>query len=117
MVHRYVQWRLTLLIVVLGTLPFASPLRAEPPQSAFGFNGTVSGFPTREFFVSGGGAYGLASDFVHSAGGFSCFQDVLQGPLSVSINPDDPGPCLADEGVRWDTAELLASTTLKCTGS
>jgi hypothetical protein len=117
MMHSHVQWRVSVLVVVLGTLPFASPLRAEPPQSAFGFNGTVSGFPTGEVFVSGGGAYGLATDFVQSAGGFSCLQDVLQGPLSVSINPDDPGPCLADEGVRWDTAELLASTTFKCTGA
>jgi len=42
---------------------------------------------------------------------------VRQGPLSASINPDDPGPCLAGEGVRWDTAALLASTTFKCTGA
>jgi hypothetical protein len=68
-------------------------------------------------FLTGGGAYGLATDFVHSAGGFSCLEDVLQGPLSMSINPDDPGPCLAGEGVRWDTAALLASTTFKCTGA
>jgi hypothetical protein len=106
----------TLLLVFLGPLLLASPLVAEPPQSAFGFNGTVSGFPTGEVFVSGGGAYALATDFVHSAGGFSCLEDVLQGPLSVSINPDDPGPCLADEGVRWDTAALLKDTTFKCTG-
>jgi hypothetical protein len=104
------------LVIVLGGLPFASPLRAEPPQSAFGFNGTVSGFPTGEVLLSGGGAYDLSSDFVRSAGGFSCLEDVGQGPLSVSINPDDPGPCLADQGVRWDTAALLASTTFKCTG-
>jgi hypothetical protein len=106
-----------LLVVFLGTLLLASPLVAEPPQSAFGFNGTVSGFPTGEVFVSGGGAYALATNFVKSAGGFSCLEDVLQGPLSVSINPDDPGPCLAGEGVRWDTAELLASTGFKCTGA
>jgi hypothetical protein len=35
----------------------------------------------------------------------------------VSINPDDPGPCLAGQGVRWDTAQLLPSTTFKCTGA
>jgi hypothetical protein len=42
---------------------------------------------------------------------------VGQGPLSQSINPDDPGGCLAGEGVRWDTAELLPETTFKCTGA
>jgi hypothetical protein len=117
MVHRRVHSKVSLLVAVLCPLLFGAPLRAEPPQSAFGFNGTVSGFPTGEVFLSGGGAYGLATDFVQSAGGFSCLQDVLQGPLSVSINPDDPGPCLADQGVRWDTAELLPSTTFKCTGA
>lgn len=44
-------------------------------------------------------------------------EDVLQGPLSVSINPNDPGPCLQGQGVRWDTARVLASTTFKCTGA
>jgi hypothetical protein len=43
-------------------------------------------------------------------------EDVKQGPLSVSINSDDPGPCLAGQGVRWDTAQLLQSTQFKCTG-
>jgi hypothetical protein len=42
---------------------------------------------------------------------------VQQGPLNTSINPDDPGRCLAGQGVRWDTAELLPSTTFKCTGA
>jgi hypothetical protein len=107
----------TLLVVFLGTLLLASPLVAQPAQQGFGFNGTVSGFPTGEVFVSGGGAYDIATQFVNSAGGFSCLEDVLQGPLSVSINPDDPGPCLEGQGVRWDTAELLASTMFKCTGT
>jgi len=105
-----------LLVVFLGTLLLASPLVAQPAQQAFGFNGTVSGFRTGVVFVSGGGAYALP-DFVHSAGGFSCLEDVEQGPLSMSINPDDLGPCLTGEGVRWDTAELLTDTiSFKCTG-
>jgi hypothetical protein len=83
----------------------------------FGFNGTVSGFPTGEVFLSGGGAFDRTANSVHSAGGFKCLEDVLQGPLSTSINPDDPGPCRAGEGVRWDTAALLPSTTFKCTGA
>ena len=83
----------------------------------FGFNGTVSGFPTGEVFLTGGGAYDRTTNFVDSAGGFRCLADVLQGPLSTSINLDDPGPCRAGEGVRWDTAGLLPSTTFKCTGA
>lgn len=111
------QWAVTRSAVFLGTLLVAAPVFAQPPQSAFGFNGTVSGFPTGEVFVSGGGAYVLAPEFVKSAGGFSCLADVRQGPLSVSINPEDPGPCLAGEGVRWDTAKLLVSTGFTCTGA
>ena len=107
----------TLGLTVLCTLLLASPLLAEPPERGFGFKGTVSGFPTGEVFVSGGGAFSLATNFVHSGGGFSCLLDVRQGPLSVSINEDDPGPCLQGEGVRWDTAGLLASTGFTCTGA
>src|SRR5215470_17479257 len=106
MLHSYIRRKVTQSVVVLGMLLFVSPLMAQPPQGAFGFNGTVSGFPTGEVFLVGGGAYDLATDFVHSAGGFSCFRDVDQGPLSVSLNPDDPGACLAGQGVRWDTAAL-----------
>jgi hypothetical protein len=87
------------------------------PDAGFGFNGVVSGFPTGKVFLSGGGSFDLASGFVRSSGGFSCLEDVEQGPLSVSINPDNPGRCLAGQGVRWDTAGLLASTTFKCTGA
>jgi hypothetical protein len=87
------------------------------PDAGFGFNGVVSGFPTGKVFLSGGGTFDLASGFVKSSGGFSCLEDVEQGPLNVSINPDDPGRCLAGQGVRWDTAALLTSTTFKCTGA
>ena len=83
----------------------------------FGFNGTVSGFPTGKVFLSGGGSFDRTANLVASAGGFRCLEDVLQGPLSTSINPTDSGPCRAGEGVRWDTAELLPSTTFKCTGA
>ena len=111
------QWRVALSVAAFGTFGVVSPLMAGPPQGSFGFNGTVSGFPTGEVFLVGGGAYNLATDFAHSAGGFRCFKDVAQGPLSTSKNSDDPGPCLAGEGVRWDTAALLTSTTFKCTGA
>jgi hypothetical protein len=91
---------------------------AQGLRVGFGFNGTVSGFPTGKVFVTGGGTYDRAANVADSAGGFKCLdQDVLQGPLSISINPADPGPCRVGEGVRWDTAALLPSTTFKCTGA
>jgi len=85
-------------------------------KHGFGFNGTVSGFPTGAVFLTGGGSYDASTasntipseTFVHSGGGFRCTADVGQGPLKA---------CAAGEGVRWDTAQLLASTTFKCTGS
>jgi hypothetical protein len=95
----------------------ATPSGNPSPDAGFGFNGVVSGFPTGRVSVNGGGTFDLASGFVRSSGGFSCLQDVRQGPLSVSVNPDDQGPCLAGQGVRWDTAQLLRSTTFKCTGA
>jgi hypothetical protein len=103
-------------LVAVFVLPAAIAF-AAPPEAGFGFNGIVSGFPTGVGSVTGGGAYGFAGNFVHAAGGFGCLADVKQGPLSVSINPEDPGPCLAGQGVRWDTAKLLSSTTFKCTGA
>ena len=85
-------------------------------KHGFGFNGAVSGFPTGAVFLTGGGSYDASTasntipseTFVHSGGGFRCTADVGQGPLKG---------CAAGEGVRWDTAQLLASTTFKCTGS
>jgi hypothetical protein len=101
-----------------------APSTSSPPQLAlgqqrvgFGFNGTVSGFPTGSVFLTGGGSYDRAANLVDAAGGFRCVESVLQGPLNTSINPKDPGACLAGEGVRWDTAALLTSTTFKCTGA
>jgi hypothetical protein len=105
------------LLTFFSTLLLTTPLAAQPPEGAFGFNGVVSGFPTGVVSVNGGGAFDLNSDFVHTAGGFSCVANVGQGPLHVSVNPDDPGPCLAGQGVRWDTEELLSDTTFKCTGA
>ena len=85
-------------------------------RSAFGFNGNASGFPTGAVRLTGGGSYdpATASNIVPtetsvvSSGGFDCTEPVAQGPLAG---------CQRDEGVRWDTAQLLASTTFKCTGA
>jgi hypothetical protein len=85
------------------------------PNTGVGFNGDASGL-SGKVFLSGGGAFDL-SGFAKLGGGFSCLEPVSQGPLSVSINPDDPGPCLAGQGIRWDTAQLLTTTMFKCTAA
>ena len=111
---------MTMLAITLVFLliSFAHGEEAKKAKTGFGFNARlIHGFRTGAVFLTGGGAYDPDTGFVHSGGGFSCLEDVLQGPLSVSINPDDPGPCLAGEGVRWDTAALLNQTTFKCTGA
>jgi hypothetical protein len=79
----------------------------------FALSGTVSGFPTGIVFLSGGGNYdpSTASNViptdtrVNAGGGFSCIRGVGQGPLTN---------CATGEGVRWDTEQLLASTSFKC---
>jgi hypothetical protein len=83
---------------------------------AFGFNGTASGFPTGSVFLTGGGSYDAATanntvprdTRAVSSGGFRCSNAVAQGPLAG---------CLKDEGVRWDTVQLLASNTFKCSAA
>lgn len=99
-------------IAVIAAVTFAGPM-ATPASAtgrqAFGFNAPlVTGFPgDREVEVTGGGAYNLP-DFVHSGGGFRCLTDITDGKLAG---------CKAGQGIRWDTAALLASTTFKCTGA
>lgn len=85
-------------------------------RTGFGFNGTVSGFPTGAVFLTGGGSFDAASASniipsvtdAKSGGGFRCTATVAQGPLNG---------CAAGEGVRWDTAQLLDSTRFRCTGA
>jgi hypothetical protein len=97
-----------LLPASLLLVPSASAQTARG-NNAFGFNSTnISGFPTGAARLTGGGAFNLATGFVKSAGGFRCTEDVNQGPLTG---------CQSGQGVRWDTATLLASTTFKCTGA
>lgn len=104
------------VLVVVGSL-IASPALARAAAGSFGFNGIASGFPTGTVRITGGGAYDLGNGFAHSGGGFRCLEDVGQGPLSASINPEDPGMCLAGQGIRWDTVSLLTTTGFKCTGA
>ena len=106
-----------LVIYLVGGLGVtAASAAAGEARDAFGFTSTdISGFPTGKVILTGGGAYVPGTDFAHSGGHFRCTDSVLQGPLSTSIK--DGTPCLAGEGIRWDTAGLLPSTTLKCTGA
>jgi len=85
-------------------------------RSGFGFNGSVKGFPTGEVRLTGGGSFDPATanntvptpTSVASAGGFDCTLAIAQPPLNG---------CARDEGVRWDTVQLLESNTFKCTAS
>jgi hypothetical protein len=96
-------------VLAAAVLLLAAPASAAPANIGFGFNATdISGFPTGAARLTGGGSYNPGTGFVHSAGGFRCTSDVGQGPLAG---------CLSGQGVRWDTVELLASTTFKCTGA
>jgi hypothetical protein len=79
----------------------------------FGLNGIVSGFPKGLVFLTGGGVFDAttasntadAETRVVATGGFRCIETVEQGPLAN---------CAGGEGVRWDTAQLLASTSFRC---
>jgi hypothetical protein len=109
-------WKMKMKIMALvpavlaaAVVLIASPAWATGGNTGFGFNATgISGFPTGAAFLTGGGAFNPGTGFAKSAGGFRCTSDVGQGPLTG---------CLAGQGVRWDTAGLLASTTFKCTGA
>ncbi len=109
---------LTIALVFLSiSLAFGQEARI-----GFGFNAKdISGFPTGAVFLTGGGAFDPAGGFLKTGGHFRCLEDINQGPLSASVNLDDPGPCLAGQGVRWDAKEgsqLLASFgPFKCTGA
>jgi hypothetical protein len=100
---------ITLLLATSLLLIPASRAQNSGGNDAFGFNSdNISGFPSGAARLTGGGAFNLATGFVKSGGGFGCTADVNQGPLTG---------CQAGQGVRWDTAALLASTTFKCTGA
>jgi hypothetical protein len=91
-----------------------APAFKTAKRVGFGFNGSVRGFLTGEVRLTGGGSYDPTtasntipsnSTSVASAGGFDCTRPVEQGPLTG---------CQTGQGVRWDTAQLLASTSFKC---
>lgn len=119
---RYAANYAAVLIVLAGLVVslaggFGAPVASAAARDAFGFNSTdIAGFPTGNVTLTGGGAYVPGTDFAHSGGHFRCTESVLQGPLGTAKHAPFTG-CLAGEGIRWDTAGLLPSTTLKCTGA
>jgi hypothetical protein len=99
-------------VVGLVMQPVIWPTTAfSEAKNAFGFNAPlISGFPGGNAAeITGGGAYDLASNFVHSGGGFRCLSDITAPAFFAG--------CKAGEGVRWDTAAVLASTGFKCTNA
>ncbi len=104
------------VVVMLAAFQTSTSAGKAAGKDGFGFDGSLSGFPTGAVDLTGGGAYDPATasntigatTFVHSGGGFRCTAEVAQGPLKG---------CLAGEGVRWDTVQLLASITFKCNGA
>jgi hypothetical protein len=92
-------------IVVLG----ASAAVATGPNVGFAFNARdVKGAPTGAVRLTGAGVFSTDRGFVRAGGPFRCTSSVSQGPLAG---------CMAGEGVRWHTSELLPSTPFKCTGA
>jgi hypothetical protein len=111
MLHSARRWlRLVLAASVLVIAPLGSSAAfAAGPMVGFGFAARdISGFPTGSVALTGGGAFNVAADSVHAGGGFSCTHDVEQLFLAG---------CLQGQGVRWDSDELLPTTSFKCTGA
>jgi len=86
-----------------GATPLAGDLVG---RSGFGFDGSVGDPATGVVHLTGGGSFDQST--VAAGGGFRCTVTVTQGPLAG---------CEAGQGVRWDTAQLLASSPFKCTGT
>jgi hypothetical protein len=103
------KWQpIALSAVAILLLPATSAHSQRGPQSVSFNASSISGFPSGSAFLTGGGTYDLATGFVKVSGHFRCLTDINQGPLTN---------CKAGEGVRWDSAQILESTTFKCTGA
>jgi hypothetical protein len=102
-------WPAIVLAAAVALAPLASSTAsAAGPMVGFGFDARdISGFPTGAVALTGGGAFDLRDGSVHAGGGFSCTRDVEQAFLAG---------CLKGQGVRWDSDELLPTTSFKCTG-
>jgi hypothetical protein len=107
---------LAAVAVLAGTLVFSpAGTQAASSRTGFGFNATVAGAPGA-VRLTGGGSYDAstasnvtgAETTVSAGGGFRCVVGVSAGPLNG---------CATGEGVRWDSARLLASTNFKCSAA
>ena len=100
---------ITKVLTAVALLAPISSAHSQPASHSFAFNATsISGFPSGDVFLTGGGAFDLQSGFLKTGGGFRCTSDINQGPLAG---------CKAGEGVLWDSSEIVASTGFKCTGA
>ena len=104
---------LALLAVITPVVVSPDSTRAATNRTGFGFNATLSGFPTGTVRVTGGGSYQVPlapgdDQSIKSNGGFRCIEAVNQGPLTG---------CDTGEGVRWDTVDLLPAIAFKCNGA
>lgn len=94
-----------------ANLPATASAASLGSQVGFGFNGAAG-----VVVLSGGGSFNpaTASNVVPTdtriagGGGFNCTAAVNAGPLAN---------CATGEGVRWESVQLLASTTFKCSGA
>ena len=99
-----------------GEPPLSTSLASSGENRGIGFDGSAHGFPTGSVLLTGGGTFDAATAMnviphetrVEINGGFRCSATVAQGPLTG---------CLTGEGIRWDTEQLLASNTFKCTAT
>ena len=89
-------------------LAVAAPARASAPVG-FSFHASnITGISTGSAFLTGGGTFDPAGATVHAGGGFRCTNAIAGAPFAG---------CLAGQGVRWDTTEVLPSTLFKCTAA
>ena len=101
--------KLTAVLTFSALLASLSTAHGQNSSHSFSVRATsISGFPTGEAFLTGGGTYDAQSGFLQARGAFRCTQGIAQGPLAG---------CNAGDGVRWEGANILPSITFKCTGS
>ena len=91
------------------------PASTRADAAAFAFNGNASGFPTGAVRLTGGGSYSPGPPQTRCPAKPRPGQRRLR--LHASGGPGASGRLSGRRGVRWDTAQLLGSTTFKCTGA
>jgi hypothetical protein len=101
--------KLSLLLTIGALLAPLAPVHAGDSDRSLSIRAeSISGFPSGEMFLSGGGTFDPQSGFLRVRGSFRCTQDIAQGPLAG---------CRAGDGVRWEGANIVPSTGFLCTGA